>query len=105
MCFGHTDEPVWVQKPLGRGLSLPAIVNCMASEGLKMSTWQTKKVFVDIRIRPPACSKYWPVRCLAQSSRPLCMETIQKTATLQARPCCRQGYVHDDGDDESSSVN
>jgi len=50
-----------------------------ATKGLEASSWQTKDNVADNSwIRPPACSEYWSVHCLAMSSRPLYEEAVHE---------------------------
>ena len=44
-----------------------------------------RKVYMDSRIRPPACSEYWSVHCLPTSSRPLYVETIREDSHAPGR--------------------
>jgi len=49
-----------------------ALTHAWATERLEASSWQTKdNMAVDSRLRPPSCSEYWSVHCLATSSRQL----------------------------------
>ena len=59
--------------------SVTALTHIWATEGLELSSWQTKdNVAVDSQIRPPACSEYWSVHWLVTSPRPLYMEAARE---------------------------